>query len=295
LADRLLKGNTNERYLFLTPVSITEIKGKRGITFMQVNSGHQSIAKAFVEARKASAAFHAYPGEIPQSMDDGYAIQDIAIALDGRRIGGWKVGRVPENQVAKFNAERLAGPIFADEIVDASNGEVPVMPIFGDGFAAAEAEVLLRLGSVPDGEFSIETVRQYIDDVRVGIEIASSPFSGINGSGPAVTVSDFGNNKGIVLGSSIPEWRDRDLLAMQVSLQIDGEIVGANNMGNMLDGPFGSVVFLLETLKKRNMAITTGIWISAGAITGVHEVESGHTVNAYFGDSLEARCKVAAI
>lgn len=262
---------------------------------MHANSGHQSIAKAFVEARKASAAFHAYPGEIPQSMDDGYAIQDIAIALDGRQIGGWKVGRVPEGQVIKFGAERLAGPIFADEIVDASNGDVPVMPIFGDGFAAAEAEVLLRIGSVPDGELSVETVGQYIDAVRVGIEIASSPFSGINGSGPAVTVSDFGNNKGIVLGPSIPEWRDTDLLAMPVSLQIDGETVGSSNMGQMLDGPFGSAVFLFEMLKKRKIAITTGLWISAGAITGVHEVESGQTVKASFGDSLEARCQVAAI
>lgn len=262
---------------------------------MHANSGHQSIAKAFVEARRASVALPSYPGEIPQSMDDGYAIQDIAIALDGRQIGGWKVGRVPENQAVEFGAERLAGPIFADEIVDTSDGDVPIMPIFGDGFAAAEAEVLLRLGSVPDGEFSIETIGQYIDDVRVGIEIASSPYSGINGSGPAVTVSDFGNNKGIVLGPSIPEWRDTDLLSLQVSLQIDGEIVGSNNMGKMLDGPFGSAVFLLEMLQKRKIAITTGIWISAGAITGVHEVESGQTVKAAFGDSLEARCKVAAI
>ncbi|MEO9599379.1 2-keto-4-pentenoate hydratase [Parasphingorhabdus sp.] len=262
---------------------------------MQENLGHQSIAKAFVEARKAASILHSYPGDIPQSMDDGYAIQDIAIALDGRQIGGWKVGRVPPNHVEKFAAERLSGPIFVDEIAYESDGDGPEMPIFDDGFAAAEAEVLLRLGSVPDGEFNIDTIGQYIDDVRVGIEIASSPFTGINGYGPAVTVSDFGNNKGIVLGASIPGWRDADLLAMPVSLDIDGETVGSNNMGEMLDGPFGSVVFLLELLKKRNIVITPGIWVSAGAITGVHDVASGQTVKAKFGDDLEAACKLVAI
>jgi len=262
---------------------------------MQENLGHQSIAEAFVEARKTASAFHSYPGEIPQSMDDGYAIQDIAIALDGRPVGGWKVGRVPADRTEQFAAERLSGPIFIDEIVDAPNGDVPLMPIYSDGFAAAEAEVLLRLGSVPQEECSIDTIGRYIDDVRVGIEIASSPFSGINGYGPAVTVSDFGNNKGIVLGPLIPDWPDADLLAMPVSLQIDGATVGSNNMGDMLDGPFGSVVFLLELLRKRNIDITPGIWVSAGAITGVHDVESGQTVKATFGDNLEARCKLVAI
>ncbi|NRD89189.1 2-keto-4-pentenoate hydratase [Sphingopyxis sp. BSNA05] len=262
---------------------------------MQENLGHQSIAEAFVDARKTASAFHSYPGEIPQSMDEGYAIQDIAIALDGRQIGGWKVGRVPPDRVEKFAAERLSGPIFVDEITDAANGDIPEMPIYGDGFAAAEAEVLLRLGSVPQEECDIDTVTRYIDDVRVGIEIASSPFSQINGYGPAVTVSDFGNNKGIVLGPSIAEWRDADLLTMPVSLQIDGETVGSNNMADMLDGPFGSVVFLLNLLRKRNIAITPGIWVSAGAITGVHDVESGQTVKAGFGDNLEASCKLVAI
>lgn len=261
---------------------------------MRTNSGHQHIAAVFVEARKASTIVHSYPGEIPQTMEEGYAIQDLAIALDGRRIGGWKVGRIPGEQVAKYNAKRLAGPIFVDEIVDALDGHVPVMPIFGKGFAAAEAEILLRIASVPDGEISLDTIADHIDDVRVGVEIASSPFPGINEFGAAVTVSDFGNNKGIVLGPAVPDWRHADLLSMPVSLQINGSTVGADRMSNMLDGPFGSVVFLLKELKRRGIEAAPGTWVSAGAITGVHEVTGGQTVKACFGEELEVVVKVRA-
>lgn len=262
---------------------------------MRTKSGHQQIASAFVEARKAGVILHSYPGNIPETMEEGYAIQDLAIALDGRPVGGWKVGRVPPQQVAKFDAERLVGPIFSDEIVDAADGVVPVMRVFGQGFAAAEAEILLRVASVPDGEISMDTIKSHIDDVRVGMEIASSPFPGINGFGAAVTVSDFGNNKGIVLGPTVPEWPSADLLSMPVSLQIEGKTVGEDQMSNMLDGPFGSVVFLLKELQRRGIEAAPGTWVSAGAITGVHEVADGQMVKARFGDSFEVALKVEAI
>ena len=77
------------------------------------------------------------------------------------------------------------------------------MPVYADGFAAAEAEVLLCLGEVGDRDHDIESVRDCITDVRTGIEIASSPFPDINRHGPAVTASDYGNNKGLVLGPPI--------------------------------------------------------------------------------------------
>src|SRR3546814_5338045 len=70
-----------------------------------------------------------------------------------------------------------------------------LMPVYADGFAAAEAEVLLRFGEVGTRDYDIDSVKGCIADVRTGIEIASSPFAEINRHGPAVTASDYGNNK----------------------------------------------------------------------------------------------------
>lgn len=248
----------------------------------------ETIARAFLAARAEKTPLTLYPGAMPQTMADAYAIQSAAIDFDGRRIGGWKVGRIAPELVERYGGERIAGPIFADEI--APDGAA--MPVYADGFAAAEAEVLLRLGDVSDRDHDIDSVRDCITEVRTGIEIASSPFPDINRHGPAVTASDYGNNKGLVLGPPIPDWRDRDLITMPVEMTIDGDPVGAATMETMLDGPFGSALFLIRTLRVRGIAIEPGTWVSAGAITGVHEIAVGQRAEALFDGKIRVGCSI---
>lgn len=248
----------------------------------------ETIARAFLAARAEKTPLTMYPGAMPQTMAEAYAIQSAAIDFDGRRIGGWKVGRIGPDLVERYGGERIAGPIFADEI--AADGAA--MPVYADGFAAAEAEVLLCLGEVGDREYDIESVRACVTEVRTGIEIASSPFPDINRHGPAVTASDYGNNKGLVLGPPIPDWRDRDLITMPVEMRIDGDPVGAATMETMLDGPFGSALFLIRILRGRGIAIAPGTWVSAGAITGVHEIAVGQRAEALFDGKIRVGCSI---
>lgn len=254
--------------------------------------GAEAIAQAFVAARRARQGFADYPGAMPQTLEEAYAIQARAIALFGKPVAGWKVGRVPDALVAQFGANRLAGPIFADSIVWAEDGEVPEMGIFRDGFGAAEAEYLVKLGPLPtdfDRPWTNDEVLPHVAELRVGIEIASSPFAGINGHGPAVTVSDFGNNNGLLIGYRISS--EEDFLGAPVSLTIDGEVVGTGTASAMLDGPIGAVRFLFERAAK-GLPLAEGQWISTGAVTGVHPVGAGATVEAQFGSDLRVRCTI---
>lgn len=250
------------------------------------------VAQALLAARTEKTPLTVYPGAFPGTMAEAYAIQDAAIALDGRRVGGWKVGRIAPELVERHGGNRLTGPIFSDEIVDAGAGEIPDMPVYGAGFAAAEAEILLCFGEVADGDYDIDTVRDCIAAVRTGIEVASSPFPEINRHGPAVTASDYGNNKGLVLGPPIADWRDTDLITMPVEMSVDGEIVGAATMETMLDGPFGSALFLIRTLRARGIAIPPGTWVSAGAITGIHEIKPGQRAEAVFDGKIRVSCSI---
>lgn len=252
----------------------------------------EAIAHAFVTARQANGALNAYPGELPETLDAAYGIQERAIALFGERIAGWKVGKIPEPLDATYGTNRLAGPIFADSVVESVDGS-PVMPVFHDGFAAAEAEYLLRLGALPadfDRDWSNDDVAAHVDAIHVGIEVASSPFPGINLHGPAVTVSDFGNNNGLVIGAALP--RDLDFLDWKVALTIDGEVAGEATAREMLDGPFGAVRFLFELARDRQLPLAPGQWISTGAVTGVHQVRPGAQVEARFGDAYAVRCTI---
>jgi len=268
------------------------IRHEREMTTMRVTDEQQNVARAFVAARAKKTPLTVYPGAVPQTMADAYAIQDAAIALDGRRVGGWKVGRIAPDLVDRYGGNRLTGPIFADEIVDARDGHVPAMGVYAGGFAAAEAEVLLCFGEVAERDYDIDSVRNCISEIRTGIEIASSPFAGINAHGPAVTASDYGNNKGLVLGPPIAGWRTIDLTGMPVEFLIDGVCVGAASMATMLDGPFGSALFLIRTLRARGIAIPPGTWLSAGAITGVHEIAAGQRADARFGGTISVACTV---
>jgi 2-keto-4-pentenoate hydratase len=251
-----------------------------------------TIARAFVEARRAGHALPDYPGTMPATLRDAYVVQDAALTLAGGQVAGWKVGKIAPPVEGE---ERLTGPIFADQVV--SDGDAPAMPVFADGFAAAEAEFLLRLAATPDPAKTAYTnaeARALVDAVHVGIEVASSPFPGINTHGPAVTVADFGNNNGLVVGAAAEGWQEADIDAWTVTLSINGEGIGRATTATMLDGPFGAVRFLLEHAARRGLALAAGQWVSTGAVTGVHPVKPGDRVVATFDDRWTVECSIAA-
>ncbi|WP_448502930.1 2-keto-4-pentenoate hydratase [Sphingomonas sp.] len=255
------------------------------------------IARAFVDARRQAQALTDYPGTRPATLDDGYAVQDRAIPMMATAVRGWKVGRIPAPLDTRLGANRLAGPIFT--VIDASDldsaGDPPAMPVFRDGFGAAEAEYLIRIAATPadPAALTIESVADIVDAVHIGIEIASSPYRGINADGPTVTVSDFGNNHGLVVGAALPGWRDLSFLDWPVETRINGVVAGRASARTMLDGPLGAVAFLARCLAARGLALRPGDWVSSGAVTGVHEVKVGDRVAARFGE-METGCAIAA-
>ena len=254
-------------------------------------------ARAFVEARKAGHSLAAYPGERPHDLAEAYRIQDAALSLwQPRPIGGWKVGRINPPDDARLGTDRLAGPIFADTIVDGTESE-PVLPVFADGFAAGEAELLLRLRVPPASRFPRNGLEAlgWIDDVRIGLEIASSPYAGINADGACVTVSDHGNNAGLVLGPQVTSERWGELRSIEVETRVGDEVVGRASVATMLDGPLGAVRFLLGNLAERGIEPQAGWWISSGAITGVHPIVPGNRLTARFIGIGEITCRIEAM
>lgn len=250
-----------------------------------------NIAGRFVSARRAAGSFVDYPGAFPDSLEDAYRIQDEAIAGWGRPVVGWKVGRVLPPHSLRFGTDRLAGPIFS--IIEAGQGETPILPVFADGFAAGEAEYLLRIGSSPPAgksTFSLDEAAALIDEVHVGIEIASSPLRTINELGPVAVVSDFGNNNGLAVGPAIPDWRTSSFEDWTVTTSIDGVDVGRGIASAFPDGAIGSARFLFELMARRGIALRAGQWISSGAVTGVHDARPGQEVEARFGDRYCLSC-----
>ena len=243
-------------------------------------------AVAFVKARLGAYGVKDYPGELPQTLEEAYGIQSAAISLFPDEICGWKVGRVSGEPEEKFKVDRLVGPVFSRVNRDNIAG-VLEMPVFEDGFTAVEGEVTAVIGKDAPADktsYSIEDARELIASLNFGVEIASSPFPGINDFGPLVTMSDFGNNYGLILGDEIPGWENMELADWMFETVINGETVGKAAPTALPGGPIESVRYLLENTAKRGLPLKAGMRVLTGAVTGVHQAYVGDDAYVTLGD-----------
>ena len=246
----------------------------------------KQISDAFVSARLAASGLPEYPGELPASLAEGYQVQDYSIARWPDRIAGWKIGLVPPSFRDAVGAERLVGPIFSSLVHAHTGGQVHDMPVFADGFAAVEAEFIYELAmDVPDDvQVDAALARQVAGRLHIGVEIASSPFPGINVLGPICVVTDFGNNYGLIVGPEITGWADRKWEDLPARVEIDGVEVGATTAAALPGGPIGALEFILRLMRQRGIALKAGTLISTGAVTGVHDAAVGARSTVSFGE-----------
>jgi 2-keto-4-pentenoate hydratase len=254
----------------------------------------QDIATRFVAARRQGTPLADFPGELPPTLEQAYRCQDAAIQAWPDTIGGWKVGRIPPEAEHRLGCDRLAGPIFRATIRDGATGECPVMPVFVGGFAAVEAEFVAVIGSdapADKRQWSLDEAAAMISDLRLGLEIASSPLAAINDIGPLAVVCDFGNNAGLIVGDSIRDWRHRSLESFSCQAFVDGRHVGSGGAFQLSGGYLRSVQFVLELAAARGLPLRAGCFIATGQTTGIHEVSLDQEARLTFAEDGELRSR----
>jgi 2-keto-4-pentenoate hydratase len=250
------------------------------------------IAEPFVQARLAARALEQYPGTVPPDLETAYRCQDHALAHWPDAVAGWKVARVPPAQQAQYAEERLIGPVFAPNVhVAASDGTIEC-PVFEGGFAAVEAEIVVCVGrDAPRDkvDWTLDEAADFVGELCIGIEIASSPLATLNALGVGAVVSDFGNNWGVVVGSTVSDWRA--LYEVTVHSYIDHEFVG-RGVTSIRQGPLGALAFTLAKCARRGRPLQAGAVISTGMITGVHDIRPGQRSRHVFQGLGEVGCRV---
>ncbi|MEH6663490.1 MAG: 2-keto-4-pentenoate hydratase [Brevundimonas sp.] len=257
-----------------------------------IDSG-AAIARAFVDARIGARALPDYPGQIPQDMEAAYAVQDEAIRLWDDQIAGWKIGRIPDAWLERLKAPRLTGPIFRRAVWTAVEGEVMDFPVFEGGFAAVEAEFILKLAADAPADrtdWTAQDAADLVETLIVGVEPAGSPLATINVLGPPVVASDFGNNAGLILGQEVPDWRDR-LTDLTCETFIEGQSVGRGGAASIPGGPLEALAFLLGLNARRGRPLKAGDLISTGAATGIHDIVAGQSSRVVFDGVGEILCR----
>ena len=245
-----------------------------------------AISGRLVAARANAEALPDFPGQLPQTLDDAYTIQSASIARWPDEIAGWKVGMVPESYRERLAAERLTGPIFKSSVFRIKPGSTKTMPIYTGGFAALEAEFVFELAVAiepSERDYSDEELIERVAGLFIGAEVASSPMALINELGPCAVVSDFGNNAGLIVGPSIPNWSSMPLDSLTVGVTIDDKIVGKSDANAIEGGPLRALRFLFHSCGRRGLDLPRGTLISTGAVTGIHDVQVGSKADIDFG------------
>ena len=243
------------------------------------------IARRFVAARRNAVALSDYPGPMPPDLVSAYQCQDAAIDLWPDTVVGWKIGKIPEAVQAEVGGHRLAGPIFAKGVHTALDADEIVCGVFVGGTACVEAEYVFEVGEdapADKTEWSIADAAEIAGRLFVGVEMAGSPLSDINGRGPRVVISDFGNNADEILGVEIPGWRSLEWKDLTAETFIDGKLIGTGGALQIPGGPLESLQFIAENVAKRGRPLKKGMLISTGAATGVHDVLAGQKAHITF-------------
>ncbi|QDH71647.1 2-keto-4-pentenoate hydratase [Marilutibacter alkalisoli] len=242
-----------------------------------------AVAAAFVQARREGHSLPDFPGEIPDDLVAAYGVQDIAIGQWPDEVIGWKVGFIPPDRRDGSGDDRLLGPIFARAFWPAT-GCVD-FPVYTAGFAAVEAEYVLRLEAdapVDKTDWTPEEAAALPARLFTGIEVASSPLATINQLGPRVVISDFGNHNGLLLGGEIPGWLDIPEPELRAETLIDGEVVGTGGATTLPGGLRAAYAFALSRSARRGRPLKAGTLIATGNATGIHDIVAGQVATVRF-------------
>jgi 2-keto-4-pentenoate hydratase len=262
---------------------------------VRIDSERRAIARSFVHARRAGQALADFPGEIPATLVDAYEVQDIAIAQWPDAVVGWKVGYIPEDRRDQSGDDRLLGPIFAKAVWAAT--PAPQFPVYIGGFAAVEAEFVLRLDADAPAKkttWSPDEADTFPATLHTGVEIASSPLATINQLGPRVVISDFGNHNGLVLGPEIRMWRAIPESELTCQTLIDGVQVGSGGATSLPGGLRAAFAFALARSARRGRPLKKGDLIATGNATGIHDIRAGQTATIRFDRLGEICCTARA-
>lgn len=229
----------------------------------------EAIGKAadlLAAGRKADGMLPGLPDDCsPRDAADAVAIQDGVNARLGQRAAGYKVGFTSPPALEKAGP---IGPMPGLMYADLTGVSPATLPRAALKLGLIEAEVSFRMGKdLPprDSDYTTEEVLAAVDSAIAGIEVADSCLADPLTQPLPCLIADNGAAAGFVAGPDIPDWRNRDLKALEVDLLFDGEKVGEGLPEGMRCDETWALVWTINHLSSRGITVKAGDYITTGA------------------------------
>ena len=235
------------------------------------------VADCLVQARKSGIPCDAPVSDPPLSIESALRVQARVRELLGESIGGWKASLPKEDRI-------LLAPIYAGGIVSSQPCRVPAPK----GMARIEPEIAFVIGKrLPprEGGYSLDEVCGSIAEARCVFELVGSRYISPDSTPYPEMLADCLNNLGLLVGPAIAS-RDFPGLPAAMPLVIEADGVASRTVpGRHPDGhPTGPLVWLVNFLAGRGIALEPGQIVITGSYAGVLELPLATPVRIRFGD-----------
>ncbi|MGD9806088.1 MAG: 2-keto-4-pentenoate hydratase [Hyphomicrobiaceae bacterium] len=225
------------------------------------NDRLDAIAKRLAEARRQGARIALE--DAPRDYDEGFAVQDRVVAMLGEPVVGWKVIEVPNGPVVF--APLLAGGLLPVNQTWRVAGEEP---------AGIELEIAYRMGRDVTGDATQSQLLDAVASAHVVFELCQSRISDPANVPRHIGIADCISNSGIVVGSQISGWRDKDLKAIPGRLYVDDKV---RIEGKSVD-PVRALTVLAPALAAHGKALKAGHVVITGSLIGMNWLTGHHTI-----------------
>ena len=257
--------------------------------------GNSPVKQSGIAARRLAEAWRSgtrIPGlgaARPRTRAEAYAVQDAVTDLLGLPVAGWKVGAATPAIMAKRGLEEpIPGPLFGPRVYCNDS----VLPAADFPAANLETEFAIRtLAELPPKRAAYEAADlAAVSELLVAFDLTQSRYS--VAPDDLSEIADCGNSGGAVLGTPIPDWRDRDLVRTTVELSVDGGAPVPTYTGAWRRDPLDVFAWLVNSLGRRGIALPAGAVILTGSLTEPHPVAPDSSAAARFDGGAEVRMAI---
>jgi 2-keto-4-pentenoate hydratase len=200
----------------------------------------------------------------PRDEREAALVRDTVMRLLKSRHAGWKVALSPAGEVT-------ASPILSNGILT-SPAHIFSLQTASLGIETELAFRMKRAFPVAGETISARSALDAVDAVMPAVELLDSRYEAGFGSPRLDLLADHLGNFGIILGTELRDWRERNLDAVAISLTLTGSISETVNGAYPLSDPIAPLVALANHLARNGEAIAQGDVVITGSWTGVRQV-----------------------
>jgi 2-keto-4-pentenoate hydratase len=249
------------------------------------DSAIASAVEALLGAHRNHVSLAALPpAAVPDNIAAAYRIQSAFAAAYPAQVAGYKIGAASPQSRALVGADRpFVARVFADTLFT-SPATIPPGRFFTPG---VEAELAFRLAcdlAPRPGGYDRVTIAAAIAAVHPAIEICDNRFTDWRTVGLPSIIADNGFYGALVLGTAIPDWRERDLGQIHATMVIEGVTRGAGTCQPVLGDPIESVAWLANRFGEQGVTVGAGAVIAIGTWTGLFTMQPGQRCVAAFAE-----------